>query len=46
MSIKQIQPWINSEEARYIKKIVQKKYLTENKETEKFEKYFKKNFKI
>ena len=46
MNIKQIQPWINSEEAHYIKKIVQKKYLTENEETKKFEKYFQKNFKI
>ena len=46
MKITQIQPWINSDEANYIKKIVQKKYLTESKETEKFEKYFQKNFKV
>ena len=46
MKITQIQPWINSDEANYIKKIVQKKYLTESKETEKFEKYFQKNLKF
>lgn len=46
MKIKQITPWINSDEANYIKKIVQKTYLTEDKETYKFEKYFTKNFKI
>ena len=39
MKITQIQPWINSDEANYIKKIVQKKYLTESKETEKFESF-------
>ncbi len=42
--INQIQPWINSEEGNYIKKVLSKKYLTENKETEKFEKNIKKKF--
>lgn len=46
MKIKQIQPWINKEEASYIKKIVQKKYLTEDKETSKFEKFFEKKLNI
>ena len=46
MKITQITPWIDSSEANYIKKVLQKKYLTENDETYKFEKYFQKNFKI
>ncbi len=46
MKISQINPWIDSSEAEYLKKVLQKKYLTENKETYKFEKYFKKNLKI
>ena len=42
--INQIQPWINSQESNYIKKILSKKYLTENKETKKFEENIKKKF--
>jgi len=37
--INQIQPWINHEEANYVKKIISKTYLTENIETKKFEDY-------
>lgn len=46
MKINQISPWIDSSEANYIKKILQKKYLTESNETYKFEKYFQKNLKV
>ena len=42
--INQIQPWINSQESNYIKKVLSKKYLTENKETKKFEDNIKKKF--
>ena len=41
--INQIQPWINNDEADYIKKVITKKYLTEHKETNKFENNLKKN---
>lgn len=44
--INQIQPWINSQEANYLKKIINKKYLTENQETKKFEKNLKNKFKV
>ena len=44
--INQIQPWINHEEANYLKKIISKTYLTENIETKKFEENIKKKFKI
>ena len=37
MKINQINPWIDSSEANYIKKIIQKTYLTEGNETLKFE---------
>ena len=43
--INQIQPWINNDEANYIKKVIKKKYLTEHKETNKFENNLKKKFK-
>lgn len=43
--INQVQPWIDNKEANYIKKVVLKTYLTENKETEKFEKNIKRKFK-
>ncbi len=43
--INQIQPWIDKQEANYIKKIVSKTYLTENKETQIFEKNLKKKFR-
>ncbi len=46
MNINQISPWIDKLEANYIKKVIEKKYLTESNETNKFEKYFQKNFKI
>ena len=46
MKINQIKPWVNKAEANYIKKIVQKTYLTEGDETLKFEKYFIQNFKV
>ena len=35
--INQIEPWINSREANYIKKVVKKTFLTEQYETKKFE---------
>ena len=38
--IKQVEPWINSSESNYIKKIVAKGFLTENNETKKFEDNF------
>jgi len=44
--INQIQPWIDSQEASYLKKVVLKSFLTENKETEKFEKNIKKKFEL
>ena len=34
--ISQTQPWIDNEEANYIKNIVKKTFLTENNETKKF----------
>ena len=43
--INQIEPWINKEESNYIKKIVSKTFLTENKETKKFEQNINKKFK-
>lgn len=43
--INQIQPWINNEEGNYLKKILKRKYLTEDKETQKFENNLKKKFK-
>ena len=43
--INQIEPWINKEEANYIKKVVSKTFLTENQETKKFEKNITKKFK-
>jgi perosamine synthetase len=46
MKIPQIQPWIDNSEGEYLKKILKKKYLTENFETRKFEEYFEKNYKI
>ena len=42
--INQIQPWINNEEGNYLKKILKKKYLTEDKETKKFENNLKIKF--
>ena len=44
--INQIQPWINHEEANYVKKVITKTYLTENFETKKFEKNIKNKLKI
>ena len=44
--INQIQPWINNEEGNYLKKILKRKYLTEDKETQKFENNLKKNLKL
>ncbi len=46
MKINQIKPWIDSSEANYIKKVVRKTFLTEGKETEKFENFFVKKFKV
>ena len=46
MKINQIKPWIDSSEANYIKKVVGKTFLTEGKETEKFENFFVKKFKV
>ncbi len=46
MKISQIQPWIDNNEANYINKVVKRGYLTENKETSKFEKFFEKKFQI
>ena len=46
MKISQIQPWIDNNEADYINKVVKRGYLTENKETSKFEKFFEKKFQI
>ena len=43
--INQIEPWIDKEEANYIKKVVSKTFLTENQETKKFEKNITKRFK-
>ena len=43
--INQIQPWINNDEGNYLKKVLQKKYLTEDEETKKFENNLKKKFK-
>lgn len=43
--INQIEPWINSREANYIKKVVKKTFLTEQYETKKFENNLKKRFK-
>jgi perosamine synthetase len=43
--INQIQPWINDDEANYVKEVLKKKYLTESKETIKFENNLKKKFK-
>ncbi len=43
--INQIQPWINDDEANYLKRVIKKKYLTESLETIKFENNIKKNFK-
>jgi len=42
--INQIEPWINFQEANYIKKVISKTYLTENIETKKFENNIKKKF--
>ena len=42
--IKQIEPWIDQKESVYIKKIIDKKYLTESYETLKFENRIKKRF--
>ncbi len=44
--IKQIQPWINNEEGNYLKKVLRKKYLTEDLETKKFENNLKKKFDV
>jgi perosamine synthetase len=44
--INQIQPWIDNQEASYLKKVVLKSFLTENKETLKFERNIKKKFKL
>ena len=43
--INQIQPWISNDEGNYLKKVLKRKYLTENKETIKFENNIKKKFK-
>ncbi len=43
--INQIEPWINSKEANHIKKVINKTFLTENKETKKFENNLNKRFK-
>jgi perosamine synthetase len=43
--INQIEPWINSTESNYIKKIVSKTFLTESHETKKFENNIIKKFK-
>jgi len=42
--IKQIQPWIDNKEANHIKRVVQRTFLTEDKETKKFENSIKKIF--
>lgn len=44
MKISQISPWISNSEANYTKKILLKKFLTESKETENFEKNLKNKF--
>ena len=41
----QIQPWIDSQEANYLKKIINKTFLTEAGETKKFENRITKRFK-
>lgn len=43
--INQIQPWINNDEGNYLKKVLKRKYLTEDKETKKFENNLEKKFK-
>tara|TARA_Y100000590_G_scaffold388556_1_gene462997 strand:- start:3935 stop:5050 length:1116 start_codon:yes stop_codon:yes gene_type:complete len=41
----QIEPWIDKKESIYIKKVVNKTFLTEGNETKKFEERFTKKFK-
>ncbi len=43
--INQIEPWISNEEGNYLKKVLKRKYLTENKETAIFENNIKRKFK-
>ena len=43
--INQISPWINNKEFKNLNKVVKKTYLTENKETFKFESNLKKSIK-
>ncbi len=43
--INQIQPWINDDEGNYLKKVLKRKYLTENIETKRFERNLSKKFK-
>ena len=45
MKINQISPWINSKEYKNLNNVIRKTYLTENKETLKFEEQLKKKIK-
>ena len=45
MKIINIEPWISSAESHHLAKVIKKTFLTENRETELFEKNIENRFK-